>query len=1174
MVNPKKKGFILVLTLSLFLFPLVSTASFPIYVTPLDGSGNLQPTTSFAYEWKFTSASDCSGVLFTKTATIITDKYGRGFVNLTLEPFSTIPSYVCEYRNGTLRASLPLSTSLFSNTYVQNLNASGNVTAQYFFGDGSQLTGLAMAGETDPHWAANLSVYNASWSSTYNLTYAAYNSTGLIKDWNASGLIKNWSAGFLASETDPLWTANHSTYLTLFNWNKTYADTLYYGKNNPYGYINATTLSGSESDPLWAANQSLYPRITELAGLVGNWSLDKLNYYNSTQVTSAIGSANTSLKDYVDGNFYLKSNPYNYINSTSLSASETDPLWTANQSSYLRIIDLIGLVGNFSAYVQPTALSNFTDNILWTAAFNATGDSRWLSAFSETDPQWSGNASSVYLKSNPYGFYNSTSLTSLSQLADNLGNRGYTSLSNFTDNLGNRGYTALSNFSNDMGFVNSSALSGLESDPHWASNQSSYPRIIELVGLIGNWSADKSNYYTSGQTDSAISNANTSMKNYVDGNYYPLNNPYSYLNATSLAESDPLWTANQSSYSTTSQANALYYGITNPSGFYNSSNFNINDYYLKSNPYSYINSTSLAAAETDPLWTSNQSNYYNRSQIEGNLTNYYNSTQTNSAIVSANTSLKNYADAKFIASADEANLNVNSSGYWDSLDSPSDILGSSINNDLNWINATTLSAAENDPMWTSNFTAHNASWSSTYNSTYATWAYNQTTAATNLLNGTGLIKDWNSTGYIRNWNTEIGVANTSMKNYADGSFLRRDGDNGTGQYNFGGAWTEGGATIKDGNLYAQTIYVYNVTSLGVNNLNINGSLLPPDGYDATFDVGVGNLRWRDGFFSRNLFVNGTIYGNWNGSSDYYTKSQVDSNFTNYYTKSDVTTNISNANTSLKNYADNLFYLKSNPYNYINATTLSLAETDPQWNSNASLVYLKSNPYGFYNSTSLTSLSQLSNDLGIGNWSADKSNYYNSSQVDSSISSANTSIKNYADGMFYLKSNPNNYLNSTTVSGVYVPYTGSNANIVLNDYNFSIGTSAFFIDANRARVGIGTTSLFGTLNLHGGTGEGSSYDTMLYLSRTSSSANVEAAKIVLDDKDTNWANLVFRVKTTASSAENSAYYTDAMTIDGQNGNVGVNNSAPTSKLTVSGTFNSTNNGGTISLDASGNVKIGI
>jgi len=39
---------------------------------------------------------------------------------------------------------------------------------------------------------------------------------------------------------------------------------------------------------------------------------------------------------------------------------------------------------------------------------------------------------------------------------------------------------------------------------------------------------------------------------------------------------------------------------------------------------------------------------------------------------------------------------------------------------------------------------------------------------------------------------------------------------------------------------------------------------------------------------------------------------------------------------------------------------------------------------------------------------------------------------------------------------YIPYTGSSKNVVLGDYNFSIGTSDFFVNSN-GNVGIGTTT---------------------------------------------------------------------------------------------------------------------
>ncbi len=46
---------------------LISSAlALPIYVKPLDGSGNLQPSTAFNYTFNFTTNADCSGVVLTK----------------------------------------------------------------------------------------------------------------------------------------------------------------------------------------------------------------------------------------------------------------------------------------------------------------------------------------------------------------------------------------------------------------------------------------------------------------------------------------------------------------------------------------------------------------------------------------------------------------------------------------------------------------------------------------------------------------------------------------------------------------------------------------------------------------------------------------------------------------------------------------------------------------------------------------------------------------------------------------------------------------------------------------------------------------------------------------------------------------------------------------------------
>jgi len=87
--------------------------------------------------------------------------------------------------------------------------------------------------------------------------------------------------------------------------------------------------------------------------------------------------------------------------------------------------------------------------------------------------------------------------------------------------------------------------------------------------------------------------------------------------------------------------------------------------------------------------------------------------------------------------------------------------------------------------------------------------------------------------------------------------VNKTGDALTGTYNFNGGWQNDGLTISDGNVFAQTLYVYNLTSLSVSTLNVNGSIIPTTGFDDTFDIGSTALRWKDLHLSGEVFSNGT-----------------------------------------------------------------------------------------------------------------------------------------------------------------------------------------------------------------------------------------------------------------------------------------------------------------------------
>jgi hypothetical protein len=312
--------------------------------------------------------------------------------------------------------STPAGTEIdpFSFHKNENLNNTGyNITGSYFFGNGSQLTGvLTSYTETDPQWTDNFTKYNASWSNTTNNTYHSYNTTGLIKDWNSTGYIANWNAtgyikdwnasGYIANwnasgliKDDNAtgyiknwwvnivngtvllasqWNATNTSYYlasnpntywnsTFATFNKTYADTLYYGLSNPYSYYNSSTAPIYLNDTFRGTNYSTFlTHITWANAVNGTLALASSVPTNNNQLLNGNTYWNSTFatfnKTYADSLYYGLSNPYSYYNSTN-PQTELDPKWTDNFTKY---------------------------NSTWSSITNT----------------------SYYLVSNPYAYYNST----------------------------------------------------------------------------------------------------------------------------------------------------------------------------------------------------------------------------------------------------------------------------------------------------------------------------------------------------------------------------------------------------------------------------------------------------------------------------------------------------------------------------------------------------------------------------------------------------------------------------------------------------------------------------------------------------------------------------------------------------------------------------------------------
>ncbi len=138
---------------------------------------------------------------------------------------------------------------MVGTTTPQNkLNVIGDINfTGLIFGNGSQLTDITTT-ETDPLWTANQSSY---FTSAQILGFSYYNSSDFsIGDYSTTASIFGFN----------YWNDTQATF------NKTYADTLYYAISNPFSFWNDTqatfnktyadTLYSGITEPLWAGNET------------------------------------------------------------------------------------------------------------------------------------------------------------------------------------------------------------------------------------------------------------------------------------------------------------------------------------------------------------------------------------------------------------------------------------------------------------------------------------------------------------------------------------------------------------------------------------------------------------------------------------------------------------------------------------------------------------------------------------------------------------------------------------------------------------------------------------------------------------------------------------------------------------------------------------------------------
>ena len=601
-------------------------------------------------------------------------------------------------------------------------------------------------------WNINYTSNNNAWLNTTNLTYSAYNSSGLIQDWNATGYIVNWNGtGYIKNWTVDIYSANTS----LYNW--IVAQEYTSGGITWENAINGTLFSQADWNTNYTANDAV-------------WRLD-------TDTFQANYSSYLTIRDYALNGTGITWGEA--INGTLLSQEDWNTNYTANNDPWLNRTNL--------SYVPYNGATQNTDLGIYNLTTKGTG------FFSAIVASLNGSFGvDLSVGQNLFVYYNSYfngDLFPMTTLSSDIGSGAkrwqWLYVQNISSDYIDNAYdidTANLNASGNItaaGYFlgNGSQLTDIditETDPFWNSNWTNFS-TTHAYALNGSelWSANYSTFLTHTTWANIINGTLLSQTDW-DTNYTAndaawrntTNLTYDGYNSTGLIrnwnatgdiadwnstgfianwslvaiiESDPFWTANQTLY------NATWNNRTNVS------------YYLATNPDGYISDFN----EVDPYWTANQSSYF----TSANTILYINANDT-----TVNTTMANYVLSTNATMRDYVN---------------------SLNHDgITWaiaINGTLLSQED----WNTNYTANDAAWrldTDTFQANYSPFlthigwaeAINGTLALASSLSDYFTIANWDANYTANNalWLNNTGILwseaingtladNSTMSDYVD-----------------------------------------------------------------------------------------------------------------------------------------------------------------------------------------------------------------------------------------------------------------------------------------------------------------------------------------------------------------------------------------------------------------------
>ena len=139
---------------------------------------------------------------------------------------------------------------------------------------------VEQASESDPYWLANWTVFNQSWTNTFNQTINDSINNYILSN-NLS--IQNYINWVNSTNTG---TSYNDAWINQTIYNKTQVDEMNTSQTNLINLNNVSTTnfitSNNQSIVNWAS--STFTTLVSIVDQVGNWSADKINYYNTTQV--------------------------------------------------------------------------------------------------------------------------------------------------------------------------------------------------------------------------------------------------------------------------------------------------------------------------------------------------------------------------------------------------------------------------------------------------------------------------------------------------------------------------------------------------------------------------------------------------------------------------------------------------------------------------------------------------------------------------------------------------------------------------------------------------------------------------------------------------------------------------------------------------------------------------